>query len=171
MVLQRFHLGMDSGQDFAGRAECGLGFLRAEGCGLRKKLRAECGLGGCALPRIFFVYFLGRSRYKLLNFKIFLEIFNEFGKIFLQFCAFSSEKDIFFGAGCGLMRAGKNGCGPAGLRARAQPASIPNFISQLRSAPSRKEASSQGSWIHHIAGHRGLNAEQALQNQHFVKKV
>ena len=45
------------------------------------------------------------------------------------------------------------------------------FIYQLKGAPSRKEASSRGQWIHRIAGHRLLNAEQALQNQHFVKKV
>ena len=46
---------MYSGQDFAGRAQCGLGqcglgFLRAEWCGLRAglKMRAECGLAGSA---------------------------------------------------------------------------------------------------------------------------
>ncbi len=48
---------------------------------------------------------------------------------------------------------------------------LPTFISQLRGVPSCKEASSRGLSTHRIAGHRGLNAEQALQNQHFVKKV
>ncbi len=37
--------------------------------------------------------------------------------------------------------------------------------------PSRQEASSRGPCIHRMAGHWGLNAEQALRNQHFVKKV
>ena len=46
---------MYSGQEFAGRAQrglglCGLGFLRAEWCGLRAglEIRAECGLAGLA---------------------------------------------------------------------------------------------------------------------------
>ncbi len=47
-----------------------------------------------------------------------------------------------------------------------------DFLSQLRGSPSCKESSGQeGLWIHHFAGHWGLNAKQALQNQHFMKKV
>ncbi len=45
-----------------------------------------------------------------------------------------------------------------------------DFISKLRGAQSRKEVSSQEPWIHCIAGYQGLNAEQALQNQHFCEE-
>ncbi len=52
---------MDSGQDFAGRAECGLGqcglgFLRAEGCGLRAGVKIA-GLRAMPCQNYFFVNF------------------------------------------------------------------------------------------------------------------
>ncbi len=90
-----------------------------------------CGLAGYALPRIFSSLFKGNKDKKILDLKIFQDFFFDLGKIFLKICVFC-QKRIFFwcgleGAGCGLMRAGKNGCGPVGSRARAQPASTPKL--------------------------------------------
>ncbi len=55
---------MDSGQDFASRAECGLGqcglgFLRAEGCGLRAGVKIAGCVRACGLclAKNFFVSF------------------------------------------------------------------------------------------------------------------
>ena len=46
-----------------------------------------------------------------------------------------------------------------------------DFIPQLKRHSKSQGSVRPGPWIHCIAGHQGLNAEQTLQNQHFVKKV